>query len=293
VSVGLVERSQNFSNALGDAKMSIKHTVLMLNDGITFPQLKGEVEELQNILKSIGLLDDDHESSAADGLFGRKTDAAVREFQGRRMLEVDGIVGRLTWAALLNVNSDQIELLPRPGVTFEGIFSTTYPAGQFQNEINEITSRVYKPLIEDAARDFGFQPSLIAGLGSRESNWGLILSPPGSTGKGDRGHGHGLMQIDDGTFRTWIATGKWKDAKENIRKGCEILADNRRFFEGMLGASGSLLVRATVAAYNAGPGNVKSAIRNGRDVDSVTTGRDYSKDVLNRAGWYQKFAGWR
>jgi peptidoglycan hydrolase-like protein with peptidoglycan-binding domain len=36
-----------------------------------------------------------------DGIFGPKTEAAVRAFQQNENLGVDGIVGRQTWAALL------------------------------------------------------------------------------------------------------------------------------------------------------------------------------------------------
>lgn len=39
-------------------------------------------------------------AGAADGIFGPKTDAAVRSFQRQRGLVVDGIVGPKTWAAL-------------------------------------------------------------------------------------------------------------------------------------------------------------------------------------------------
>ena len=36
----------------------------------------------------------------ADGIFGAKTEAAVRTFQQQNQLTVDGIVGPKTWAAL-------------------------------------------------------------------------------------------------------------------------------------------------------------------------------------------------
>jgi murein L,D-transpeptidase YcbB/YkuD len=35
------------------------------------------------------------------GVFGPKTDSAVREFQNFNSLQVDGIVGKNTWKALL------------------------------------------------------------------------------------------------------------------------------------------------------------------------------------------------
>jgi peptidoglycan hydrolase-like protein with peptidoglycan-binding domain len=45
-------------------------------------------------------------SLAQDGIFGPRTDAAVRELQGNTGLVVDGIVGPLTWATLLFVASE-------------------------------------------------------------------------------------------------------------------------------------------------------------------------------------------
>lgn len=62
-------------------------------------QHEGEppVERLQSMLNFVkGVNDLD-----VDGIFGPKTEAAVRAFQSDENLTVDGIVGRYTWSALL------------------------------------------------------------------------------------------------------------------------------------------------------------------------------------------------
>jgi peptidoglycan hydrolase-like protein with peptidoglycan-binding domain len=53
------------------------------------------VRTLQYLLRARG------QSIAADGIFGPKTEAAVRDFQGDRGLAVDGVVGPNTWSALI------------------------------------------------------------------------------------------------------------------------------------------------------------------------------------------------
>ena len=40
---------------------------------------------------------------AVDGIFGRKTEEAVKAYQRKQRLAADGLVGRKTWAALLGV----------------------------------------------------------------------------------------------------------------------------------------------------------------------------------------------
>ena len=52
----------------------------------------GAVSEAQRLLGEIGI----------DGEFGTETDAAVRSFQALRGLEIDGVIGPETWAALLS-----------------------------------------------------------------------------------------------------------------------------------------------------------------------------------------------
>ncbi|MFH1808868.1 MAG: peptidoglycan-binding protein [Pseudomonadota bacterium] len=54
-----------------------------------------EVKELQNLLKQNGI-----DPGPSDGIFGPKTQAAVRQFQQKKGLQVDGKVGQQTWAAL-------------------------------------------------------------------------------------------------------------------------------------------------------------------------------------------------
>jgi peptidoglycan hydrolase-like protein with peptidoglycan-binding domain len=53
------------------------------------------VRTLQHLLRAR------NHSVAVDGIFGPKTDAAARAFQGEKGLAVDGIVGPLTWSALI------------------------------------------------------------------------------------------------------------------------------------------------------------------------------------------------
>ena len=48
-----------------------------------------------------------------DGDFGPATDRAVRQFQGRESLEVDGIVGRKTFARLILPMTDALRPIPR------------------------------------------------------------------------------------------------------------------------------------------------------------------------------------
>lgn len=53
------------------------------------------VEELQRMLNKLGY------ALKVDGIFGRRTLAAVRDFQRKNFLVVDGIVGINTWSKLM------------------------------------------------------------------------------------------------------------------------------------------------------------------------------------------------
>jgi len=144
----------------------------------------------------------------------------------------------------------------------------------------------YRDLIISIADSYEFDPALIAAIMSRESGGGRHLgkgSCPPLTG--DRGHGRGLMQIDDRYHKAFISIPDlWKQPSANISYGCHILKENLiHFIDKYSGESLAANLRAATAAYNTGTVRVGRAIDLGKDPDAYTTGRDYSADVFERA----------
>ena len=71
------------------------------------------VEQIQFWLSELAQFDDSIPAPAVDGIFGSGTEAAVRAFQAKYGLTVDGIVGRDTWNALFDqYNSIQDDINP-------------------------------------------------------------------------------------------------------------------------------------------------------------------------------------
>lgn len=96
----------------GDILLGDGHTAVVLGDissdseatmcTVTFRQLKKgdkgkDVRILQMILKA-----SDYEALDVDGIFGDITNRVVRDFQRKKGLSVDGIVGNKTWDALVS-----------------------------------------------------------------------------------------------------------------------------------------------------------------------------------------------
>ncbi len=167
------------------------------------------------------------------------------------------------------------------------------------------TAKQYSAFIKEAATKYNLSPSLICALGSRESNWGLgsDMKPKGADGTGDwaprnpsrfgyamppdgLGWGRGLLQVD--YQQTFAQTGNWRDPQANILYGCNELAGNIAYFSKSSAGQKYDPLRAGIAAYNAGRGNVTTAIKAGYDVDHYTANGNYSQDVTNRMKWFQQ-----
>lgn len=122
--------------------------------------------------------------------------------------------------------------------------------------------------------------NLLLAIASRESNMGLNLD---KNWLGDNGNGIGLMQIDRRYHKQYAANNLPNDHFANVMKGALVLQDNLNRFQGNL--------KAAVAAYNAGPDDVRLALREGLDPDLFTTGQDYARDVLTRYKIINALAG--
>jgi Transglycosylase SLT domain len=152
--------------------------------------------------------------------------------------------------------------------------AATPPRSILAQQLTRARNNGWIPFFSEAAQKFNFSLPLLIAIASRETNIKNII--------GDSGHGHGIMQIDDRSFPDFTNSDRAKDPRQNILKGGEVLSGKRRFLS-QKGISGDLLMRASIAAYNGGEGRVFRAINRGRDVDSVTTQRNYSADVLARS----------
>jgi hypothetical protein len=267
---------------------------LRLFDGYdhTSPELRRDVRELQRRLHKLGL------PVGVDGFFGRETEAALMRFQSEHGLDSDGIAGPRTWGMLLGTP------LAEASVQFETTCRRDDPA----LSPHVAAACAFQDKVTAIAHEHDFPAALIAAIGSRESAWGLALRPKGPAGTGDftrrscptalrqgplppdGGYGRGLMQIDYDAHE-FARSGTWREPEQNIRYGCKVLAGNRDFFRRRTQLTGTALLRAMLAAYNCGAGNVVRALNAGLDVDYFTSHRDYSADTLNRAGFF-RLHGW-
>ncbi len=113
-----------------------------------FPLISGDdVLNLQRRLRDLGYAS----TGQPDGIFGARTDAAVRAFQENRSLKVDGIVGPVTWNVL------------------------------FQDVTADIAFEKIRPLLDELKKQHGFHDSILWHLDKN----GLFVDGKLETTKGD------------------------------------------------------------------------------------------------------------
>jgi hypothetical protein len=133
-------------------------------------------------------------------------------------------------------------------------------------------------------------PALILGLMSRESDFGTALD---SNGRGDHGHGYGILQVDDRTIKH-PAGGPY--SYEHLDQAMGI-------FDGKLGEvkaahpgwTHEQQLAGAVAAYNSGAGNIHTQPKDAGSwaaMDQGTTGNDYSRDTWARSEWFANNLDW-
>jgi soluble lytic murein transglycosylase-like protein len=147
----------------------------------------------------------------------------------------------------------------------------------------------YLDFVFEAAQAHRIDPFIILGIGSRETFWGALWNA-GPDIIGDNGNGYGLMQADKRYHKEHIESGDWKDPKKHIDYCTGLLRWNFNYFHGKHLVD-PVLTRCAIASYNASFGRVLAAVLRADDPDSVTTGRNYSADVLRRAAWYRDKIG--
>ncbi|MFZ5471401.1 MAG: transglycosylase SLT domain-containing protein [Myxococcota bacterium] len=146
-----------------------------------------------------------------------------------------------------------------------------------------------RPVILEVAREHRVDPALIAGIVSRESAAGAFLD---RRGRGDGGHGHGLMQIDGRAHGSWLQRMNWREPKTNLTMGVRVLKDIAQQLRASttrrgLRLSEDQLLQAALSGYNTGPSNALRGLRLEGNSDHFTSGKNYAADVLTRAEFYR------
>lgn len=174
--------------------MSYQHMLLMLKDGISdkAPALIDEVKQLQQLLKDWDVLAD---TEPVDGMFGDSTDKAVRLFQSKRPLILDGLVGQNTWAALLGVAPSEIEMISRPGFEDE---NTALNLNAIPQEWKS-AAKPHVPTLVKAFRDEGIMDPKVWAYACaticHESSWNPAAENRNDGFAGTSWSGKGLAQV--------------------------------------------------------------------------------------------------
>lgn len=221
------------------------------------------------------------------------------------------LLGGALVAYVVAVTRKPKALPPRFVVSPEG--PDRFTATDLRDALPEAGKR-YFDVIQRVSQETGVSPVLLAAIMDVESAYGTLLSPPGPAGKGDGGHGHGLMQIDDRTHGVFLreklpnGTPKWADPYENVKYAAGVYKAARDYFLKNPGVGAQVTVErdaashrkgvplgtypdprpltreeatlAGIAGYNAGSPTVLRALAAGLPADTVTASSSRSGTLM-------------
>ncbi len=124
----------------------------------------------------------------------------------------------------------------------------------------------------------GLPRGILLAVASRETGMTDVVA--------DGGHGRGLFQIDDRSWKEWLTAhgaggrGKTPPVSDAARLAAAYLTENLAFGRKH-GVARADLLKFALSAYNAGAGGAIRGYGEG-DSDLHTTGADYGRDVLER-----------
>lgn len=132
---------------------AVKRVAELYSEGITISEVErlysnvlrrgdrgNDVRVIQYYLEFIGTFNDRLERIDVDGIFGPRTEAAVRAFQREYGITADGIVGRTTWNTLQSAYNSILRSLPDEYLTYSsflypGYFITTGATGNVVTQL--------------------------------------------------------------------------------------------------------------------------------------------------------------
>ncbi|WP_164014593.1 transglycosylase SLT domain-containing protein [Pyxidicoccus trucidator] len=224
-----------------------------------------EVEQLQKALVKGGYMTE-AEMKTGPGIFGPRTEQALKEFQADNGVKNTGYYGPLTRAAFdklgAKVGGGGAKVDGgdnKPGTT-DG---TTKPSTvKGNNDLSGFSSNKYDNLINEMSQKYKVPARLIKAVIQQES----AFNPNATSGVGAKG----LMQLMPATAKELGVTDR-TDPRQSIEGGTKYLAQQLKTFKGD--------VTLALAAYNAGAGNVNK-------YGGVPPFKETQNYVKKITGWY-------
>ncbi len=222
------------------------------------------VEQLQKALVKGGYMTQ-AEMNTGPGVFGPRTESALKDFQAANGVNNTGYYGPLTRAAFSKLGakvSGGGSTSGTGGTQGSGGTQGTGGPAKGNNDLSGFSSNKYDNLINEMSRKYNVPARLIKAVIQQESTF----NPNAKSGAG----AVGLMQLMPGTARDLGVTNR-TDPRQSIEGGTKYLSQQLKRFNGD--------VRLALAAYNAGPGNVSKY----GGVPPFKETQDYVRKIT---GWY-------